>query len=44
MAIFVGGKLVTNPTINSKICGGTAQIEGSYTTATAKELADSLNE
>ena len=44
MAIFVGGNLLTAPNIQSKICGGTAEINGSFTTATAKELADSLNE
>ena len=44
MAIFVGGNLLTAPTIQSKICGGTAQINGNFTTASAKELANSLNE
>ncbi|MEI7562703.1 MAG: SecD/SecF family protein translocase subunit [bacterium] len=44
MAIFVGGNLLTAPTIQSKICGGTAQINGNFTTATAKELANNLNE
>ena len=44
MAIFVGGNLLTAPTIQSKICGGTAQITGNYTTATAKELSNNLNE
>lgn len=28
MAIFVGGNLLTAPNIQSKICGGTAQIDG----------------
>lgn len=44
MAIFVGGVLVTAPTIQDKICGGTAIINGEYDMATAKTLADSLNE
>lgn len=44
MAIFVGGNLLTAPNIQTKICGGTAQINGGFTTASAKELADALNE
>ncbi|MCX6823582.1 MAG: SecD/SecF family protein translocase subunit, partial [candidate division SR1 bacterium] len=44
MAIFVGGNLLTAPNIQSKICGGTAEINGSFTTETAKQLSDSLNE
>ena len=44
MAIFVGGNLLTAPNIQSKICGGTAQINGGFTTDTAKKLADSLND
>lgn len=44
MAIFVAGQLMTAPTINEPICGWSAQIDGSFTTDTAKELADSLNE
>lgn len=44
MAIFVGGNLLTAPTIQSKICGGTAQINGGFTADTAKQLADALNE
>lgn len=44
MAIFVAGKLMTAPTINEPICGWSAQIDGSFTTDTAKELSDSLNE
>ena len=30
MAIFVGGQLMTAPTIQDKICGGTAEISGTY--------------
>ena len=44
MAIFVAGQLMTAPTINEPICWWSAQIDGSFTTDTAKELADSLNE
>lgn len=44
MAIFVGGELLTAPTIQAKICGGTAQINGWFTLDSAKELADSLND
>jgi len=44
MAIFVGGELLTSPTIQAKICGGTAQIDGSFTSDSAKELATSLND
>ena len=44
MAIFVGGNLLTAPTIQSKICGGTAQINGNFTTESAKTLSNSLNE
>ena len=31
MAIFVGGKMETNPVIRAKICGGSAQIDGDFT-------------
>lgn len=44
MAIFVGGKLLTAPTIQAKICGGTAQIDGGFTPESAKVLVDDLNE
>jgi preprotein translocase subunit SecD len=44
MAIFVGGNLLTAPNIQSKICGGTAEINGSFTQESAKELANALNE
>lgn len=44
MAIFVGGQLVTAPTIQDKICGGTAQIDGQFDAAGGKELANSLND
>ena len=38
-----GGKLLTNPTINEAILGGQAQISGSFTQASAKDLATLLN-
>lgn len=44
MAIFIGGNLLTSPVIQTKICGGTAQIDGSFTVDSAKELATSLND
>lgn len=44
MAIFVAWQLMTAPTINEPICGGSAQIDGSFTADSAKELADGLNE
>lgn len=43
MAIFVGWNMLTSPVIQSKICGGTAQIDGDFTMDGAKELVDSLN-
>jgi preprotein translocase subunit SecD len=44
MAIFIGGNLLTSPVIQTKICGGTAQIDGSFTAESAKELATALND
>lgn len=44
MAIFVGGNLLTAPTIQSKICWWTAEINGSFTTESAKALSNALNE
>ncbi len=43
MAIFIGWEMLTSPTIQSKICGGTAQIDWTFTMDGAKELVDSLN-
>lgn len=43
MAIFVWWEIKTNPVIQAKICGWTAQIDWSFTSATAKELVDNLN-
>lgn len=44
MAIFVWWQLMTAPTINEPICGGSAQIDGQFTSASARELAAWLNE
>lgn len=43
MAIFVGGNLMTAPVIRDKICGGAAQIDGSFDIKGARQLADDLN-
>lgn len=43
IAIFVGGELVTAPTVQAEISGGTAVITGSYTIDEAKLLAQDLN-
>lgn len=43
MAIFVWGKMMTNPSIREKICGGSAQIDGMFDIAGAKQLAEELN-
>ncbi len=43
MAIFIGGELITAPTIQSKICDGSAQIDGQFTPESTKELTSSLN-
>jgi len=44
MAIFVWWNLLTAPNIQSKICGGTAEINGSFTVDSAKQLSNALNE
>lgn len=44
MAIFVWWEMLTSPTIQSKICGWTAQIDGNFTMDSARELVDSLND
>lgn len=44
MAIFVWWELKTSPVIRSKICGGVAQIDGSFTVESAKQLVDDLND
>lgn len=43
MAIFVWWEMKTSPVIQSKICGWTAQIDWQFTSTTAKELVDNLN-
>jgi SecD/SecF fusion protein len=43
IAIFVGGTLVSAPTVNEKINGGNAQISGNFTLDEAQELARDLN-
>ncbi len=43
IAIFVGGQLISAPTVENKISGGTAQINGNYTLEQAQELARDLN-
>ncbi len=44
MAIFIWGKEITSPVIQSKICDGSAQIDGSFTPESAKELTSQLND
>ncbi|HZG80043.1 MAG TPA: protein translocase subunit SecD [Brevibacillus sp.] len=43
MAIYLDENMQTNPTIQSVIAGGSAQITGDYTQESAQELADLLN-
>lgn len=43
VAIFVGGNLVSSPTVNAKISGGEAIISGSFDLDGAQELARDLN-
>ena len=35
---------MTDPVIREKICGGSAQIDGAFDMAGARELVDSLND
>lgn len=44
MAIFIGWVAITAPTIQAKICDWSAQIDGQFTPASAKELANNLND
>ena len=44
MAIFIWWELITSPVIQSKICDGSAQIDGNFTAESAKELTSQLNE
>ncbi len=43
MAIFLDGKLISNPVIREAIRGGTAVISGNFTPDEAKELVRNLN-
>jgi SecD/SecF fusion protein len=43
VAIFVGGELISAPTVQDKIAGGTAQISGNFTVEEAQTLARDLN-
>lgn len=43
IAIFVGGDLISAPTVQAKIAGGQAQITGSFTNDEAQALARDLN-
>ncbi len=43
MAIFIWNKLITDPTIQSQICWGVAQITWRYTNKQATELSENLN-
>jgi protein-export membrane protein SecD len=44
MAIFVWGQMVTAPVIREKICGGSAQIDGDFTSESVQQLVQDLNE
>lgn len=44
MAIFIWWELITSPVIQSKICDGSAQIDGNFTAESAKELTNQLND
>ncbi len=43
MAIFIWNRLVTDPVIQTQICGGVAQITWRYTPEQAEKLAEDLN-
>lgn len=43
MAIFVGGELLTAPTINEPILSGRAVVTGNYTQESATKLANDIN-
>ncbi len=43
LAIEVGGQKISTPTVQEKIVGRNAQISGSFTYQSAKDLADGLN-
>jgi len=43
LAIFLDGEVISAPTINEAIIGGTAIISGGFTAPEAKDLAENLN-
>lgn len=43
IAVFLDDELITQPTVQQKISGGTAQISGNFDAAGAKNLANLLN-
>ena len=43
LMIFLDGDVISSPTINEPITGGTTQIQGNFTLESAKELVDGLN-
>jgi protein-export membrane protein SecD len=43
LAIFLDGKLISNPIIQQQIVGGTAQINGNFTAVEARDLVNNLN-
>lgn len=43
LAIFLDGELISEPVIQSKISGGTAQINGTFTAVEARDLVNNLN-
>jgi len=43
IAIFVGGQEISSPTVNEKIAGGSAQINGRFTPEEANTLSRDLN-
>mgnify|MGYP000328910126 CR=1 FL=1 len=43
LGIFVGGQLLTDPTVNTPILDGSARITGNYTIQSATELANGIN-
>lgn len=43
LAIFIDGELITAPNIREPICGGSAQIDGQFDMAGARQLVEELN-
>ncbi|MFA7686008.1 MAG: hypothetical protein WCX95_04385 [Candidatus Gracilibacteria bacterium] len=44
LGIFINGNLISAPTVNEKITGGSAQIAGNFTIQEAKTLVETLNQ